>query len=82
MFTATSTKTTAKKTSSAYNEVRLLSSYRTGARAPNDRARAYALWEGWHGYDRQKYAELLCGAFEPFEQFSLKSPPIPESSDL
>ncbi len=77
MFTATSTKTTAKKTSPAYNGVRLLSSYRTVASAPNDRA--YALWEGGHGYDRQKYAELLCG---PFEQFSLKFPPIPESSDL
>ena len=22
---------------------------------PNDRVRAFALWEGWHGYDRKKY---------------------------
>jgi len=35
---------------------------------PNDRVRAYALWEGWHGYDRQKYRAMLLEAFEPFEQ--------------
>jgi len=35
---------------------------------PNDRVRAYALWEGWHGYDRQKYAAMLSEAFELFEQ--------------
>jgi hypothetical protein len=27
--------------------------------------RAYALWDGWFGYDRRKYAELLREAFEP-----------------
>jgi DNA polymerase elongation subunit (family B) len=35
-------------------------------RVANDRVRAYALWEGWFGYDRRKYAELLREAFEPF----------------
>jgi DNA polymerase-2 len=34
-------------------------------RVPNDRVRAYALWDGWFGYDRRKYAELLRDAFEP-----------------
>jgi DNA polymerase elongation subunit (family B) len=36
-----------------------------GNRVPNDRVRAYALWDGWFGYDRRKYAELLRDAFEP-----------------
>jgi DNA polymerase-2 len=34
--------------------------------APNDRVRAFALWEGWFGYDRKKYAAILREAFEPF----------------
>ena len=40
----------------------------TGARAsvPNDRVRAYALWEGWRGYDREKYREMLREAFTLF----------------
>src|SRR2546429_7072968 len=38
------------------------------ARVPNDRVRAYALWEGWFGYDRKKYAAMLREAFEPFVQ--------------
>jgi hypothetical protein len=33
---------------------------------PNDRVRAFALWEGWFGYDRKKYATMLREAFEPF----------------
>ena len=33
---------------------------------PNDRVRAFALWEGWFGYDRKKYGALLREAFEPF----------------
>jgi len=33
---------------------------------PNDRVRAFALWEGWFGYDRKKYAAMLREAFEPF----------------
>lgn len=36
------------------------------ATVPNDRVRAFALWEGWHGYDREKYAAMLRKAFEPF----------------
>ena len=42
---------------------------------PNDRVRAYALWEGWHGYDRRKYQAMLHEAFEPFAQF------IPRTAD-
>ncbi len=34
-------------------------------RVPNDRVRAYALWDGWFGYDRRKYTELLRDAFQP-----------------
>ena len=34
-------------------------------RVPNDRVRAYALWDGWFGYDRRKYVQLLRDAFEP-----------------
>ncbi len=33
---------------------------------PNDRVRAFALWEGWFGYDQKKYAAMLREAFEPF----------------
>jgi DNA polymerase-2 len=36
------------------------------AHVPNDRVRAFALWEGWFGYDRKKYAAMLREAFEPF----------------
>jgi DNA polymerase II len=39
------------------------------SKVPNDRVRAYALWEGWHGYDRKKYHAMLLEAFEPFEKF-------------
>jgi DNA polymerase-2 len=39
------------------------------ASVPNDRVRAFALWEGWHGYDRRKYQTMLQEAFEPFVQF-------------
>jgi len=33
---------------------------------PNERVRAYAAWEGFHGYDRAKYRALLQEAFAPF----------------
>jgi hypothetical protein len=33
---------------------------------PNDRVRAFALWEGWFGYNRKKYAAMLREAFAPF----------------
>jgi DNA polymerase elongation subunit (family B) len=36
------------------------------AHVPNDRVRAFALWEGWFGYDHKKYAAMLREAFEPF----------------
>ncbi|MGH9759099.1 MAG: DNA polymerase domain-containing protein [Candidatus Acidiferrales bacterium] len=36
------------------------------AAVPNDRVRAYALWEGWHGYDKQKYQDMLREAFAIF----------------
>ena len=29
---------------------------------PNDRVRAFALWEGWFGYDRKKYARDAAGS--------------------
>src|SRR5580704_2105979 len=33
---------------------------------PNDRVRAYSLWEGFHGYDRAKYRTLMREAVAPF----------------
>jgi len=36
------------------------------SKVPNDRVRAYALWEGWHSYDREKYLEMLREAFDQF----------------
>jgi hypothetical protein len=39
----------------------------TESDVPNDRVRAFALWEGWHGYDRKKYKAMLREAFQPFE---------------
>jgi len=43
------------------------------AHVPNDRVRAYALWEGWFGYDRKKYAAMLREAFQPFELFTAEA---------
>jgi len=43
---------------------------------PNDRVRAFALWEGWFGYDRKKYAAMLRDAFEPFVLCIPKTPEI------
>jgi len=37
---------------------------------PDDRVRAWTLWEGWRGYDVKKYQEALREAFEPFEHFA------------
>jgi DNA polymerase I len=50
------------------------------ASVPNDRVRAFALWEGWHGYDRRKYHAMLQEAFEPFVQF-IPEPPTPVPSN-
>ena len=41
---------------------------------PNDRVRAFALWEGWFGYDRKKYTAMLREAFEAFEPLVLSVP--------
>jgi hypothetical protein len=47
------------------------------ARVSNDRVRAYALWEGWHGYDRKKYRAMLREAFEPLmKPLGLSSTPL------
>ena len=43
---------------------------------PNDRVRAFALWEGWFGYDRKKYAAMLREAFEPFVLCLAKTPEV------
>jgi DNA polymerase elongation subunit (family B) len=47
---------------------------------PNDRVRAFALWEGWFGYDRKKYAAMLREAFQPFELFVAEPKPQDDSS--
>ena len=39
------------------------------AELPDDRVRAWTLWEGWCGYDVKKYQEALREAFEAFEHF-------------
>jgi DNA polymerase elongation subunit (family B) len=48
---------------------------------PNDRVRAFALWEGWFGYDRNKYAAMLREAFEPFESFISEPAPQRDSCE-
>jgi DNA polymerase II len=42
----------------------------TDAHLPDDRARAWTLWEGWRGYDVAKYMDALRKAFEPFERYA------------
>ncbi len=42
------------------------------ATIPNERVRAYALWDGCYGYDRKKYREILQEAFEPFSEPSVR----------
>jgi DNA polymerase II len=44
------------------------------ATLPDDRVCAWALWEGWRGYDVKKYQQALRQAFEPFEHFAF--PPM------
>jgi DNA polymerase-2 len=46
-------------------------------RVPNDRVRAYALWDGWFGYDRHKYTEFLHDAFDPLAL--VRCEPLPSS---
>ena len=43
----------------------------TEAKLPDDRVRAWTLWEGWHGYDVKNYQKALRDAFEAFEHFAL-----------
>ncbi len=43
----------------------------TDAHLPDDRVRAWTLWEGWRGYDVEKYMDALRKAFEPFERFAM-----------
>lgn len=45
----------------------------TDAHLPDDRARAWTLWEGWRGYDVAKYMDALRQAFEPFERYATAS---------
>ena len=53
------------------------------ARVPNDRVRAYALWEGWHGYDRKKYGAMLREAFEPLTKpLGVSSGPCPNENPV
>jgi DNA polymerase-2 len=37
-----------------------------GSPVPNERVRAFAAWEGFHGYDRETYRAMLQEAFAPF----------------
>jgi len=37
--------------------------------------RAYALWEGWFGYDRKKYTRCYTKRFQPFESCIVKPTP-------
>ena len=52
------------------------------AHVPNDRVRAYALWEGWFGYDRKKYTAMLREAFQPFELPIAEPLPQNESAEI
>src|SRR5256885_1640594 len=46
---------------------------------PNDRVRAFALWDGWFGYDRKKYLAMLREAFQAFQLFVAE--PISQAVD-
>jgi len=43
---------------------------------------AAALWEGWFGYDRKKYAAMLREAFQPFELFVAEPTPQNDSGQI
>ncbi len=45
----------------------------TDAHLPDDRARAWTLWEGWRGYDVANYMDALRQAFQPFTLFASAS---------
>jgi DNA polymerase II len=40
-----------------------------GSKFPDDRFRAFTLWEAWHGYDVRQYQQALLDAFKPFEHY-------------
>ncbi|HLY59884.1 MAG TPA: DNA polymerase domain-containing protein [Terriglobia bacterium] len=40
------------------------------AKWPDDRYRAWTLWEGWRGYDVNKYQAALRDAFKPLSRFA------------
>ena len=40
------------------------------AKFPDDRFRAFTLWEAWRGYDVRQYQQALREAFKPFEHFA------------
>jgi DNA polymerase elongation subunit (family B) len=42
----------------------------TDAHLPDDRARAWTLWEGWRGYDVAEYMNALRQAFQPFARYA------------
>lgn len=46
------------------------------AAVPNDRVRAYAQWEGWRGYDRKKYTEMLHEAFPFYGAWTFRTEPV------
>jgi len=41
-----------------------------GAQWPDDRYRAWTLWEGWRGYDVGKYQAALRDAFKPLDHYA------------
>lgn len=47
-----------------------------GAKFPDDRYRVWTLWEGWRGYDVNKYQEALRDAFKPLVQFAVTEHPL------
>src|SRR5579885_1353785 len=49
---------------------------RVDSALPDDRVRAWALWESWRGYDLQAYREALGKAFEPFLHFATNGPGV------
>ncbi|MEJ2008795.1 MAG: DNA polymerase domain-containing protein [Acidobacteriota bacterium] len=52
-----------------------------GSKFPDDRFRAFTLWEGWHGYDVRQYQQALRDAFKPFEHFVPTPPGSPYALD-
>ena len=44
------------------------------AEFPDDRVRAWTLWEGWRGYDVAYYREALEDAFRPFDHYAPRPP--------